>query len=149
MNEGLFIILYLILVEKLNWELYCFSNQDKFFIFWSIKHFEVMGWEMLIKALALVSSFQGKIIQRVMNKKMREEIGSHCNEGTWSWKDSPCCHSISKAILDSLWRWPRHSSYFHSISLVILHCLWRWRAWILKHLFVDVNTMGIKDEDQG
>jgi hypothetical protein len=37
---------------------------------------------MLIKALALVSSFQGKIIQRVMNKKMREEIGSHCNEGT-------------------------------------------------------------------
>jgi hypothetical protein len=33
MNEGLFIILYLILVEKLNWELYCFSNQDKFFIF--------------------------------------------------------------------------------------------------------------------
>ena len=74
MNEGLFIILYLILVEKLNWELYCFSNQDKFFIFWSIKHFEVMGWEMLIKALALVSSFQGKIIQRVMNKKCEKRL---------------------------------------------------------------------------
>jgi hypothetical protein len=43
MNEVLFIILYLILVEKLNWELYCFSNQDKFFIFRSIKHFDVMG----------------------------------------------------------------------------------------------------------
>lgn len=33
MKEVLFIILYLILVEKINWELYCFSNQEKFFIF--------------------------------------------------------------------------------------------------------------------
>ena len=33
MKEVLFIILYLILVEKINWELYCFSNQEKVLFF--------------------------------------------------------------------------------------------------------------------